>query len=197
MMNQNDNLDELNQLRQEMADLKHLLSQQKIISDTMLRRALRSDYSKERGTQWRVIAMVLVAFPIYLFVFPQWGFPMWFIVVTLLFLGVCVGASIYSVRRYVSDDLGTCALTEVAENLIAYKRFSNNWLKFSIPILMAWLVAFFWVVSQLVDADVYKGMFIGGVIGGIIGCICGVAYYVQSQRRLDKMISQIRELKQP
>ena len=195
-LNDVNTIEELEQMRQEFGNFKAILKKQQIVSEKMMRRAMQKDYAKERKSVWLVVILVL------LFYLPFGGmafctdiFPMWFFVFTIFFTLACIGATVYTIRRYVSDDLMTGEVVTVAEHLANYKRFNNRWLLyFGIPILVLWLGLFFYFVGQNAG-DFARGMIVGGVIGGIIGGICGVRYYLDSMRRVNGMLAQIEELK--
>ena len=187
--------DELAEMRQQMDSLKSMLRHQQIVSEQMIRRALAGDYGQTRRTVWGAALAAVVSTPIYLLLLPRMGFPLWYAVLSALLLVVALAVSIYSVRRYVPDDLATCNLTEVAERLVRYKRLCNNWLKYFMPVLALWLVGFFYISAGLMDSQSSRGMAYGGAVGGVIGTVAGLVYYRQSQRRLDRMVAQIEEFK--
>lgn len=49
----------------------------------------------------------------------------------------------------------------VAEKIIKYKRFGNNWLKFSIPFLVLWVIGFFHYLSGNACSDFTHGVIYG------------------------------------
>ena len=187
--------DELQQMRDEMTALKSLLSEQQIVNDQLMRRAMATDLTKERKSIWRTVILAVLATPVYMFLLPRLGVPMWFVALTALFFLAAICASVYSVRCYMSQNVMTADLMTVASGIVAYKRFGNNWLKVSIPFLIIWLVCLFYYASQQMEGDKLTGFFWGGVVGGIIGGVCGVIYLWQSRKRLNKVLRQIDELK--
>ena len=187
--------DELQLMRDEMASLKALLNGQQIVNGRLMRRAMAADLNRERKNVWRTVAAAVLVAPVYVFLFPRLGFPVWFSVLTALFFLLAVCASVYSVRRYMSQNVMTADLVTLASGIVAYKRFGNRWLCFSIPFLIIWLVCLFKCASRQMEGSQLTGFFWGGIIGGIIGGVCGMIYLHQSRKRLDKVLQQIDELR--
>lgn len=192
----NDNTNSLELMRQELSDFKSVLRNQKIFNEKIMRRSMQKDYSKERKNILVVGVLALVALPAYAvlaFVFNV--IPVWFFVLTIFYLALCAAFTVYSVRRYVSDDIMTDNVVSVAENLHQYKRLNNRWLiYFGIPSIVVWLSLFFYVIGQN-GGDFARGMVYGGIVGLVCGSVCGIVYYVQSMRRVNRLLAYIEEIK--
>ena len=186
---------EMEQMRQDMNELRSLLSTQKIVNERLMRRAMSKEMNKERRSVVTTIVLAIVAVPLYVFLMPHLGLPLWFVIVTVGFLSLACVASIWSVGRLLKESLITGDLLVVAQRIVAYKRFSNTWLKFSIPFLCLWLVCFFYIVSKKMDGDMLSGVVVGGIIGLFIGGAFGVKYLVDSHRRLNGILQQIEDIK--
>lgn len=187
--------DELEQMRHDMDELRSLLSEQQIVNEQLMRRAMQRDLGKERRTTVKVSLLCVLAAPVYVFLMPEWGVPLWFGLLTVAFLVLACVASVWSVRRLMDENLLTGDLLVVAKHIADYKRFGNNWLKFSIPFLCVWLTLFFYYISQQMESDAGVGMLCGGIVGLLIGTGCGIFYVVQSRRRLNGVLRQIKELR--
>ncbi len=192
----NDNTDSLELMRQELSDFKSVLRNQKIFNEKIMRRSMQKDYSKERKNILVVGVLALVALPAYAvlaFVFKV--IPVWFFVLTIFYLALCAAFTVYSVRRYVSDDIMTDNVVSVAENLHQYKRLNNRWLiYFGIPSIVVWFSLFFYIIGQN-GGDFARGMVYGGIVGLVWGSVCGIVYYVQSMRRVNRLLAYIEEIK--
>ncbi len=195
-MDINNKIDELEQIRQEFAQFKAILKQQQILNEKLVRRSVQRDYSKERKSILLVSILTLFALPAFAVnTFVLKNIPLWFFLLTVLYMLNCVAFTFYSVHRYVSDDMITGNIVNVAENMLAYKRLNNRWLIYiGIPSIIVWVSLFFYVVNKD-NGDTGQGLMIGGMIGLVIGCICGISYYVNQKRRIDNIIMQINELK--
>lgn len=84
----------------------------------------------------------------------------------------------------------------VAEKIIKYKRFGNNWLKFSIPFLVLWVIGFFHYLSGNACSDFIHGVIYGGIVGLAVGLTLGIINYRQSMKRLNGILKQIDEMKE-
>lgn len=187
--------DELEQMRHDMDALRTLLSKQKIVNERLMRRAMKRDLGKERREVMGSVALVVIAVPLYVYLQPIIGVPLWFLGITIGFLLLAGALSVWSVYRLMTEDLLTGDLLEVARRIAEYKRFGNNWLRFSIPFLCVWLGGFFYYCLQDMDSDAGRGVVVGGAIGGMIGTVCGIIYLVQSRRRLNRVLQQIEEIR--
>lgn len=84
----------------------------------------------------------------------------------------------------------------VAEKIIKYKRFGNNWLKFSIPFLVLWVIGFFHYLSGNACSDFTHGAIYGGILGLAVGLTLGIINYRQSMKRINGILKQIDEMKE-
>ena len=169
--------DEMEQMRQDMSELRSLLSEQKIVNERLMRRAMKSELDKERRVTLQTLLPSLFTLPLFYFMQPLWGLPLWFVWVTIACL------------------LLAGALLKVAGHIVEYKRLGNNWLKFSIPFLIVWVIGFFYYCGQGMEENMANGMLLGGVVGGLAGLACGIYFLMQSRRRLNGVLRQIEDLK--
>lgn len=194
-MTEKDNLQELEEMRSQLLELKSMLKEQTIVNERMMRKAMKGKYNKVRNDIKLSIFVALAAMPLIGVLMPSLGMPMWFTVVTLAFLLSALVASAFSLRRYASEDLMTGNLTSVAIRLIRYKRFGIYWFFYAIPFLILWIVFFFRYVTEGKESEYVDGVVFGGIVGGVIGGILGVVNYIQNIRRMNSILREIRELK--
>ncbi len=187
--------DEMEQMRHDMNELRSLLSEQQIVNERLIRRAMNKDMNKEKQSIVVTMLCAVIGVPIYYIMMPIWGIPMWFTLVTVAFLLIAVVASWWSVKRLLKESLLTGDLLVVAKRINDYKRFSINWLKFGIPFIMLWLPGFMYYASRNMGAEEQKGFFCGAIVGAIIGGAIGVYYLINSRRRLNGILNQIEEIK--
>lgn len=186
---------EMEQMRQDMNELRSLLSTQTIVNERLMRRAMSKEIGKERRSVVMTTVLTVVESPLYVWLMPQLGLPLWFVVVTIAFLLTASVASMWSVGRLLKENLITGDLLVVAQRIVEYKRFSNTWLKFGMPFLAIWLVCFFFIVYNHSDLDMASGAIFGGIIGAFIGGALGVKYLIDSRRRLNGILQQIEDIK--
>ena len=189
-------MDELEQMRSQMGELRGILKEQHIINEKIMRRTMGTDYGKVRKQIWGVIIAGIAVIPFMWLVMPIYGSPMWFVGVTVAFLLLCVVVSFWSLRRYASCDLLTDNLTEVAGKIVAYKQMGNRWLCFSIPVLVCWLCFFFYFASQNAPEEYRNGIIAGGIGGIVVGAVCGIIYNKGQKKQLNGILEQINEVKE-
>lgn len=187
---------EMEQMRSEMCELKSLLREQEIVNEKLMRRAMNASYGKERKNIRLCIIMAALAIPLFCALRPHFGLPLWFTVITIIFFLSAMAASWFSLKRYVSEDLLNGNLLTVAEKIVKYKRFGDNWLKFSVPFLVFWLTGFFHFATRGASPDFASGLVAGGLTGGVIATVMGIINYRQSKKRLDGILKQIDEMKE-
>ena len=71
--------DEMEQMRQDMSELRSLLSEQKIVNERLMRRAMKSELDKERRVTLQTLLPSLFTLPLFYFMQPLWGLPLWFV----------------------------------------------------------------------------------------------------------------------
>ena len=198
-MNENNTLNagaELEQMRNELNSFKSILKQQRIVNSNIMRRAMQSDWTKERRTPILVTVLALLSLPALIFTTCCSGiFPLWFLALTIALELASIACSAYWVRRYVSGDTMNGNVTAVAENLAAYRRMCNKWtVCVAIPVLMVWLAMAFWFMAESAGEHA-RGMIVGGIVGLAVGSALGILHCRDSKRRINRMLGQIEEIK--
>lgn len=182
-------------MRSQLNDLKSMLKEQTIVNERMMRKAMKGKYGKVRNDIIFSVAMEIVSMPLLGCLLPLLGMPVWFTVVTVLFLLSALGASLFALKNYASANLMTGNLTDVALRIVRYKRFGIYWFFYAIPFLILWIFLFFRFVTEGRENDFIDGVVYGGIIGGLIGGILGTINYVQNLRRMNSILRDIKEVK--
>lgn len=182
---------EWEQMRQQMNELKELLRSQQIVNCEMIKKAAKNNLSRERVKVIKTLVLAILLLPVYWIILPHFGMPEWFRIATVLFFLLCASVALYSLRHYISSDLLTNNLTTAALRMTAYKRFSYNWLKGAVPVIIVWICIFTYYAGQE-DIALFYGACVGAVGGGIAGTI----HFRKSIKRINTIIDQIEELKQ-
>ena len=115
--------DEMEQMRQDMSELRSLLSEQKIVNERLMRRAMKSELDKERRVTLQTLLPSLFTLPLFYFMQPLWGLPLWFVGVTIAYLLLAVVFSIWSVRRLTGEDL----LAAICSRWLATLSSTSGW----------------------------------------------------------------------
>lgn len=186
-----DILIELDEMRSQFGELKSMLKDQQIVNEKMARRAMKGDYNRVRKDLIFAIVLEVVAIPLQVVLLPLIGMPTWYLVFTVLFLLSALVASVYSLRRYASADMISGNLTEVALDIVKYKRFELKWFLYAIPLLLVWIFFFFYYLTRGYESELVRG----SVWGGIIGVIIGFINYYQNLKRMNRLLRQIKEVK--
>lgn len=194
-MTENNNILELDEMRSQLNDLKSMLKEQTIVNERMMRKAMKGKYGKVRNDIIFSVVMEIVSMPLLGYLLPLLGVPVWFTVVTVLFLLSALGASLFALKNYASANLMTGNLTDVALRIVRYKRFGIYWFFYAIPFLVLWIFLFFRFVTEGRENDFIDGVVYGGIIGGLIGGILGTINYVQNLRRMNSILRDIKEVK--
>ena len=192
---ENEALTELEELRPQFGELKSMLREQQIVNEKMTRKAMKGDYGKVRRDIVASVVFEIVAIPLQMWHLPYLGLPAWFVVVSLLFLLTALAASVYSLRRYASANMMTGNLTEVALDIVRYKRFGIYWFFYAIPFLVFWVAFFFYYVTRGQESEFIRGVVWGGIVGGVIGLTLGFVNYAQNLKRMNRILKQIKEVK--
>lgn len=191
-----ENMQEMEIMRSELKKLKSIIAGQQIINERMMRQAMGNGLSKERKEIRFSIIMAVSAMLVNIIVLPKVEIPIWFIISTNIFLIVAILASVYSLRKYMHINIASDNLLNAAEKIIAYKKFTIDWLKFSIPVLLIWIFLFFYILSSMIGGKEMTGMIYGGLIGLVIGTACGLKQIYNSRKRMNTILNQIKELKE-
>ncbi len=84
----------------------------------------------------------------------------------------------------------------VPEKIIKYKRFGNNWLKFTIAFIVLCGIGFIHSHSGQACSDFTHGVIYGGIVGLAVGLTLGIINYRQSMKRINGILKQIDEMKE-
>ena len=186
---------DLEALRSEMKELKEIIAGQQIVSEKMMRRAMDTNLSQEKKEVRFSIIAAAGGLTLSMFILPWLNIPTWFSIFTAAFMLIAIIASIYSLRKHMSINMTQDNLLGVAEKIISYKKFGNNWLKFSIPTLIVWLFFFFYSLVNMLGVEEARGMMYGGAVGLVIGLAFGLSHLYKSRKRMNSILEQIEEMR--
>ena len=190
-METNDNT--LQEMQQQMQQLRDMLADQKIVNERILRNSCRTTVNRLRIKSSVPIIAGFAGLGL-LPVLRSLGFSYTFLIVTGVFLLVAMAATMITKRFIpsVNRDLVTAA-TEITK----FRKINADWYKFGIPCLIVWLGLLVW--------DIVKNMNLGGeelygfICGGAVGLLIGLGLGLKNRRDLlnasDELLAQIEELK--
>ena len=203
-MDTNDiNMQELDELRRQVAAFRERLDRQQIVGDRMVRHTMQQRMAWIRNFIWAEV----IAAPIILLAMAAvtafFGLP-W---LCFLFFAFCLTAdkvADFRINLTKRADLRSGNLIDVARHLRWQKRARTIQAAISLPLVFVWAV---WFCTSLhasalrmqgiapADAHAFgNGIIMGGIIGALIGIGIALRIYLRMQRSNDEVIHQIEEL---
>lgn len=202
MENQTNNntppMNEVDELRQQLAIFKQRLDQQEIVSDRLLRRSMNARLNVfAKGS---IIADIigLVFMPVIFWGFNKIGMPWYFCGVFLLMLLVETGYNIFCHRQLQRLFTDSNDLLTVRRGLLRFKRNERLQMLIAVPLVLLWVLAFYWRMGLFTNGltDVKTAGLVGSFAGVILGFTVCFAVFAWEMRRINKSIKEIDELEQ-
>ena len=195
-----DEMNELEDLRQQIKALKEKVDQQGRLNEELVKKAIQGKMKGLQRTLLRYYLVLGIFVPFILWNFIKSGFTPLFIIFTFLIFAGSFTADYLINRiniRQMTDDL-----METAHKLMEMKKNRKTQLTVGLCGLAIWIPWYFYEIYKSAqpvvgEADmgafmtmVAIGMFVGCAIGGAIG----LYFYRKLQRTNDEMLNQINEL---
>ena len=196
----NNDFNELEQLRQQINELKNKVDRQGRLNEELIKKSIQS---KMKGIHRRMSLNVLCLLPlsaliIWNFIYSHYAWP--FIIFTIIFFAASFIAD-YFINRIDVNHMGD-DLVETTRKLTIMKRNRRRQMLIGYGLLLIWTPWYLYEIYrvQAVPMGVnLTGPFmiavtIGAAIGGIIGGILAMSIYRKMQRTTDEMLDQINDL---
>ena len=190
-METNDNT--LLEMQQQMQQLRDKLDKQKIVNERMLNRACSRNLDVLR-TKARVPIFAGLAIVFGAASFHNLGLSLPFMIFTAI-AGVAgvVAASLVNANLPKMDQ----DLVSAGEGLAKFRRAQENWMKYSIPVGVIWLV---WLLTELFlqsrsDSETVWMIVAGLALGLVVGILLGRKNRRAIFKNTDELLAQIEELK--
>ncbi len=186
---------QLEDMRQQMATLKKKLDRQEIINDRVMRNSMKKNVSSITRRYYVLIAVGILMIP-----YSYWAFvklaslSIAFWIATCIFMLICTAFTYYNSMDIRDSHLMENELIEVRRKVAHAKKLDALWLLIGIPMIIIWLIWFFYEVSIINGSMMLNGLFWGGVVGGIFGAILGFKIHFKTQRQYQEIIDQIENL---
>lgn len=197
-MTMNSQNNELEQMRRQLAILTRKLDSQEIVSDRLMREAMKNRMSWIRRWIWAEVALAPVLavffFSVAAFFHLSVG-PAILMAVMLAVSVVCdYRINIIDDRQFLEGNLA-----ETAVRLARMKKRRLLHELAAVPFMVVWLVWYGYdllrhIPSEGVWHDALTGGFVGLVVGCVVGAVVAVVLVRRMQRTNDELIRQIREL---
>ncbi len=190
-----ENVFNLEEMRQQMTILKNKLEKQEIISDRMLRKAMKKNVV-DINRRYLIIATVgLLMIP-----YGYWAFVMmggmsigfWLMCSFGMVVSFCY--TLWNGKDLRDKHLLETDILTARKKVARAKKRDHEWLKFGIPFGILFIIYFAYEAYRLYGAEGEWHMLIVGVICGLIGCAVGVKLHFSTQRKYQDIIDQIDDL---
>ena len=181
---------ELEEMRGQIKILKEKLDKEKIINDTVIKRAMNKNINKlhRQGTVMVIFGTITtICCPI---IIHNLGMPLWFTAFTAFILIFSTIATAVIHRGINSDMLYNEDMLQIAQS---YK----NWLFIGIPMVITFIGLFIYLIlqSEIIPQEAHIPMFTGMLVGGLIGGALGVVQHVRLHRTCNELLNEIKELR--
>lgn len=185
------NNDQLEQMRRQIELLRSKLESETIVSEGMMRRAMRDKVAGVRRNQILVAALAALAIPYMLLVFQHTGMSVWLCAYTIAFMLTALVYTIWAMRGVSPAQLMSGQLIEAARSLTRFRLRSVRWFWIGIPALCVWVP---WYTIETIGAIGMVPALVSCGIGLAIGLALGIANYRKTMRSVADVLSQISEL---
>lgn len=190
-------MNELNEMREQLATLKKQLNTQEIVNDRLIKEAMLGKLSSiNRSAIWMCV-VCLIMIPLGYLNFQRMGHSTAFCIATSALFLISFVSMIISHFRLRKRDIYSGDLITVYKEVSRMRKIYKNWHYFSIPIVVVW---FGWweyeIYLNQANEDLFALLMISasGIFGGIIGGIIGLRIHKRTLRTADDLLRQIEEL---
>ena len=200
MDNNINNDQQLEQMRQQMTELKQQLDRQEIVNEQLLRQSMTSKMSWIKRYVWLEIAFIPIVLLILAPIHAMLGLSWWLYGFLAVMLVVDVAAD-WRINRVDRNQLLTGNLVEASRRLTAMKRQRAWAFVLGIIGVVIWIAWFLFELklAQGIQANDFlngfaQGGLVGGIIGAVIGLIAAIIIFNKMQRTNDEVLAQIDQL---
>ena len=201
METNNNNINELEQLREQMSIFKDKLNKQQIINDQLVRNTMKSKLSWIKSFVWGeiiIIPIMLLGMAVF---HAGTGLSWW--LYGFLAIGLIADATgDFIINRIPKGQLLSGDLVETSKRLVKMKKQRTSWFIIGLIFVTVWLVWF--IVELVLKTDpgcalpdhnlVIAIMAIAVAVGGVIGGIISWLIFRKMQRTNNQLIEQINQV---
>ena len=191
------NINELQELKEQLVALNAKLDKQAEISDNMIRKALDASIGRLRTLGGKKFFWCIIATVVVLTITIFQGVSLALIIGTALFMGVNTYMGYVLWQKEKSMD-GSSDLIGTMNKVLDYKKYNRDTTLIMLPVAILWAI---WYVADigrvlgLTATKEYAGLAVACLIGGIIGGIIGYfTAYRPSMKEADEILGQIKEI---
>ena len=194
----NNEINEILEMREQLATLKKQLDTQEIINDRLLKEAMSGKLSRINGQAIWIGVICLVMMPLGYLNFQRIGHSTAFCVATSALFFICFVAMFLSHYRLRKRDIYSGDLVTVYTEVARMRKIYKSWHYWSIPLLIVW---FGWMEYEVYlnmaqeDFTLLLTISCSAIFGGLIGGIIGLRIHKRTLRTAEDLLRQIEELR--
>jgi len=195
--NEQNELNELEDLRQQINALKNKVDQQGRLNEDLVKKAIESKMRSVHGTIIKLAVLVIVCIPLYIMMKYQVGLSWPLVIFTIVFMLASV-TSDYFINRMDVSHMGD-DLVETANKLVKMKKNRVIGQRIGIGVAVLWLMWFcyeYFNLNSVYGTAAAWGSLVGIFFGAAIGGFIGLRIFNRMQRANDEMIDQINQFLQ-
>ena len=193
--NSNFNEFELDDLRQQVQDLKNKINEQGRLNEELVKKAIQGKMRSVHGIILKLAILALLCIPFYIMMKYKVGLSWPLTIFTIVFLLASV-TSDYFINRIDVSHMGD-DLVATAGKLVKMKKNRVIGQRIGIGVAVLWLIWFcyeYFMLNSAYGPEVAWISLIGIFAGAAIGGLIGICIFNKMQRANDEMIDQITEL---
>lgn len=186
----------LEEMRQQMAILKHKLAAQKIVTDRMIKEATKTKVNTINSVGRNAILCATVSIAAFPMLHYYIGFSWALVAATCAMMLFCIIATNYIHRPLHDSRLMTSDVATVARVMARFKRQYDNWLRYVTPtLLLPWLLWASYEYTELMGLEGTARYFtpIPLLVGSAIGGVIGYRQHRKAVRMAEEIIDQLEE----
>ena len=194
----NNEINEILEMREQLATLKKQLDTQEIINDRLLKEAMSGKLSRINGQAIWIGVICLIMMPLGYLNFQRIGHSTAFCVATSALFFICFVAMFLSHYRLRKRDIYSGDLVTVYTEVARMRKIYKSWHYWSIPMLIVW---FGWMEYEVYlnmaqeDFTLLLTISCSAIFGGVIGGIIGLRIHKRTLRTAEDLLRQIEELR--
>ena len=194
----NNEINEILEMREQLATLKKQLDTQEIINDRLLKEAMSGKLSRINGQAIWIGVICLIMMPLGYLNFQRIGHSTAFCIATSVLFFICFVAMFLSHYRLRKRDIYSGDLVTVYTEVARMRKIYKSWHYWSIPMLIVW---FGWMEYEVYlnmaqeDFTLLLTISCSAIFGGLIGGIIGLRIHKRTLRTAEDLLRQIEELR--
>lgn len=179
---------ELETLRQQVAEFKSRLDKQEIVSDRMLREAMLS------RTKWMIdanrfslpLSLLVIGLMIYYY-YSMHLMPLWILILFIVIFLIEIASNLLNAQLIRPEIIATQNLVKVRRELTKFRRREKLYLMINLPLMALIFILWAWQRPDLFQA------WVAILIGFLIGTLIGFFIFWREMRSINETLRQIDE----